>query len=795
MIPQQVTEPTEPPASEPSDGDVLKQRLRRAWAHPVHGVVLRAVVGYVVLVEGILQLLFGRVPFLGIGLASSAIPRGVILNGVVIGCLYALVGMGLILVYRANRIINFAQAQLGAVPAILALLLLSRQGWHYAVVVPIVLVGGALLGGAVEMGFMRRFHKASRMSLTVVTIGVGFLLLVLEFVVKFSVAGDIQDTVSGFPTPFQGYEFSFGMVVFSGDHIVSIVVVAALMGALAAFFQLTDLGIAVRAAAENAARASLLGIPVKRVSTIVWCLAGVLSAIGVFLRAPLIGLPLQGFVGPAVLLFGLATAVMAGMERLPMAVISGMFVGIVDQSVLFSTGRAALASAAVLVVILVALLVQRGATSRAYQATSNWEMVKSFRPVPTELRALPEVRRARGGLIALAIVGALAAPFLLGDGGAGFAIHIVVYSMIGISLVVLTGWAGQISLGQFAIAGVGAAIAGGVVANYDADFFVALTMAGLGGAMVALLIGLPALRIQGLFLAVTTLAFAFAVQNVVLNGEYFGWLLPESRAFVERPVIYRRLDLAEPSEVLGFTLSSEAKLYYVGLVLLLLVLLAARAFRRNRSGRVLIGVRDNSRVMEAFGVSTVHTRLVAFALAGFIAALAGALFVFEQGSVDAGTFNPERSIQVFVMTVIGGIGSLAGAVVGAVFVLGVPLMPGLRSIPMIDVVSSGVGVLLVLYFLPGGLIGGMYGLRDRFLRWVANRHGIRVPSLVADSLVSPADQDVVIAASEQLDEQVTCPVCGELLSPTDGGSHTCTAAPTGTGTNGHEHARAGSSSS
>jgi branched-chain amino acid transport system permease protein len=786
---------TEPP-SEPSGAEIVKQRLRRAWDHPVQGLLLRAVLGYLVLVEGLLQLLLGRVAIIDLGLSSSAIPRGVIFNGMVIGTLYALVGMGLILVYRANRIINFAQAQLGAVPAILALLLLSRQGWHYALVVPIVIIGGALLGGAVEFGFMRRFHKASRMSLTVVTIGVGFLLLVLEFVVKFSVAGDIQDTVTGFPTPFQGYEFTFGMVVFSGDHIVTILVVAALMGVLAAFFQFTDLGIAVRAAAENAARASLLGIPVKRVSTIVWCLAGVLSAIGIFLRAPLIGLPLQGFVGPAVLLFGLATAVMAGMERLPMAVLAGMFVGIVDQSVLFSTGRAALASGAVLIVILVALLVQKGATSRAYQATSNWEMVKSFRPIPSELRLLPEVRHAKRAVSAFVLLGALAGPFLLGDGGASFAIHIVVYSMIGVSLVVLTGWAGQISLGQFAIAGMGAAIAGGVVANYDADFFVALTMAGLGGAMVALLIGLPALRIQGLFLAVTTLAFAFAVQNVVLNREYFGWLLPDSMAFVERPNLYGRLDLGESSQVLGLTLSSEAKLYYVGLVLLALVLVAARSFRRNRSGRVLIGVRDNSRVMEAFGVSTVHTRLVAFALSGFIAALAGALFVFEQGSVDAGTFNPERSIQVFVMTVIGGIGSLAGAVVGAVFVLGVPLMPGLRNIPMISLVSSGIGVLLVLYFLPGGLVGGMYGLRDRYLRWVAARNGIHVPSLVADSLVDQADEDVVIAASEQLDEQVPCPVCGEGLSPTEGQAHTCSSVPSGAGENGNgrQPTRTGSSS-
>src|SRR5204863_4637915 len=140
---------------------------------------------------------------------------------------------------------------------------------------------------------------------------------------------------------------------------------------------------------------------------------------------------------------------------------------------------------------------------------------------------LPEVVSAR--TILFGVVGALVltAPWLLGDVQTPKATNMVLYAIIGISLVILTGWAGQISLGQYAIAGVGSAVAGGLAANHHWDFFLAVFVGALAGALVAVLIGIPALRIQGLFLAVTTLAFAFTVENFVLRREFFGWLVPK----------------------------------------------------------------------------------------------------------------------------------------------------------------------------------------------------------------------------------------------------------------------------
>ena len=741
--------------------------LRAVWSHPVWGTVLRALLGYVILVEGVVQLAFGRVALLDVGLGTGPIPRGVFLIGAVIGTLYALVGMGIILVYRANRIINFAQAQLGAVPAILAALLVLRKGWDYLTVVPIALVGGLALGALVEVAVVRRFRDASRLILTVATVGIGFLLLVFEFVVKLAVTGDLLFT-ENFPTPFSGFRMQVGPTVLFGDHLVTVLVAVAVIVGLVSFFRFTRVGIAVRAAAENRDRAALLGIPVNRVSTIVWALAGLLSAIGVFLRVPLVGVPLQGFIGPLFLLYGLAVAVIARMERLPTALLAGMFIGIIDNAAIFATRRSALASAAMLVVIIVALLVQRKHfTARAYTSgAESWEAAREPRPIPSELRGLAVVRRVRAAVIVVVAALTLALPWIVGDARIDFAIIGICYAMVGISLVVLTGWAGQISLGQFAISGIGAAVAGGLAANHGWDFFGAVLTAGITGAAVALLIGLPALRIQGLFLAVTTLAFAFAVENFVLLPEFFGWLLPSDLAFVTPPVLYGRIDMGSDSQLLGVTFTGSTKYYFLCLTFLLLTLGMARSLRRYRSGRVLIGLRDNTAMLQSFGVSPAASRLAAFAISGFIAALAGALFVYSQGAVDAGAYSPAVSIQLFVMTVLGGIGSLSGAILGAVFLQAIPLL-GLRSIPgigaVIEILSTGLGVLLVLYFLPGGLAEGLQRVRDRWLRRVAATHDIVVPSLVADVFTGDrnSEDDVLQIARDHAEATATPPAEAE----------------------------------
>ncbi|HUR49335.1 MAG TPA: ABC transporter permease [Acidimicrobiales bacterium] len=724
-----------------------------AWPIRAGAALATGLVAYLMLVEIVLQGVFGRIDLAlipAIGSRNAPIPREIFLNGAVVGSLYGLIGLGLILVYRANRIINFAQAQLGAVAASAALMLLTFRNWAYLAVIPLVLIGGGAVGGTVEMVFVRRFSRSPRLILTVVTIGIGLVLQALEFFTKKWIVGDqfLQSVAAQYKTPFsRWWSQQIGTLTFSGDHIFTLAVVIGLAVGLAAFFRYTDLGIAVRASSENRDRASLLGIPVKRVSTVVWTLAAVLSAIGVFLRGPLVGIPITGFVGPTLLLYGLAAAVIARMKHMYVAIAAGMLIGIVEQSVVFTRSAPGLVSPVLLVVIVIALLAQRSHLARGLDpAAGSWQAAAELRPVPLELRDLPVVRRARALLQVVVGLVVVLAPWIVGSARADTASRIAIVSIVGVSLVILTGWTGQISLGQWGIAALGAAVAGGLAANHNWDFFLTIAVAGACGAGVAVLIGLPALRIQGLFLAVTTLAFAFTMTDFVLRRQWFSWLLPEQRAFADRPNLYGVFDLTEPTPLGPVNVSADAKFYYLCVLFLGLALYLARSLRKNRSGRLLIGVRDNPRLLQAYGVNLARTRLAAFAISGFIAAIGGALFAYQFGQIDPDAFLPQQSVAIFLMTVIGGASSLTGAVLGAVYVLGIPLLPVLRDVQFIELLTSGFGVLLILMALPGGLIEGLYRLRDGWLRRVAERQGIHVPSLVADSLVlDNSDEQQVVA--------------------------------------------------
>jgi branched-chain amino acid transport system permease protein len=751
----------------------LGGQLKTITEHRILGPVSKLVVAYVVLIELAVQFVFGQIALgpLELGLRDAPVPRAIFLNGATIGLLYALLGMGLILVYRANRIINFAQAQLGSVPAVTALLVMLRKDVNYFLVIPIVLFGGIALGALVERLIIRRFKSAPRLILTVATIGVQLLLLAAEFGVQTAIQGPSVSS-NQFTTPWSSLiGFDVGPLRFNGDFIVAGIVTVIICGLLGAFFRFTDMGIAVRASAENGERASLLGIPVARVSTIVWVIAATLSAVAVFLRAPMTGLTLGSSVGASVLLYGLAAAVIARMDSLPICVVAGMGIGIIDQSALFGTRRASLAVATMLVVILVALLLQRGRLARAFDAAAGtWQSVKEYRPVPAELRQLPEVVLAKGLLANIVLFVAVVLPLILPERFAARFALVVIFATVGVSLVILTGWSGQISLGQWAFSGIGAAVAGSLAVR-GWDFFLCLLVAGLVGALAAVLVGLPALRIQGLFLAVTTLAFAFTVQNFFLNKDYFGQYLPGTGEIVARPKLYG-----------VFSTRSDVRYYFVCLAFLAMAVLVARSVRKNRLGRILIGVRDNGRGVQAYGVNLARTRLAAFAISGFIAAVAGGLYAFLNEAVFAEAFRPERSITVFAISVIGGLTSLPGAVLGSIYVEGVPIFFGGNQ--TVALLTSSVGLLVLLLAVPGGLSELFYRGRDAFLRWVAKRHDVHVPSLVADSLVRAEEQpqDVIagaeraVEAAELLEglepiDLIGCPVCGENVPLADARDH------------------------
>jgi branched-chain amino acid transport system permease protein len=668
-------------------------------------------------------------------LLARGLPVGIIILGLVFGSLYALIAVGLVLVYRANRVVNFAQAELGVVAAVVGIELVIEYDLNYFVAIGTGFAAAAISGIIVDLVVVRVFRNAPRLILAVATIGVAQILTGLSIQIPLWWSGPTAVLRRSFTTPFD-IRFSIFPVRFNGDHVMAMIAVPVIILGLTAFLRLTDYGVAIRASAENGDRAQLLGMPIGRLSTIVWGIAGFLSAVAVILRVSILGFTTFSNVsggGASLLLRTFAAAVIARMENMAVAAIAALGIGVFESSAIWIFSNSTYSDALLVGVILIALILQRGHFSRlAETGISTWRALREVRPIPKELRRLPEVRWGLIGLCGLLAAVVLSFPVFASPGREQLASLIFIYSIVAVSLVVLTGWVGQISLGQWALVGFGGAAASVLVGRHGVDLFIAIPTAMAVSAAVALVIGIPALRISGPFLAVTTLAFAVTSRTFFLEDRYLPWFVQER---ISRPVLWER-----------FPIALDWQFYYFSLVFLVLVVLAARNLRRSRTGRALVAVRDNEPAAQSTSLNVPALKLTAFAISGAIAGLAGALYMLHQNGLNTDSFGPEVSLRLFTMVVIGGLGSLPGAILGAVYVRSVEFFIGGGW----ALLASGGGILLILLVLPGGLGAGMYRVRDELLRWVAKRRGIVVPSLLADIREEEVEPEEAVPLDEVL---------------------------------------------
>ena len=657
-------------------------------------------------------------------------PFGIMLKGAALGGLYALIALGIALVYRANRIINFAQGDIGGVPASLAVLLIAVVHWPYPLGILVGLASGVVVGVLVEFLLIRRFSRAPRLVLTVATIGIAQVLTFVEL--EMPVWFHAKAPPQSFPSPFN-FGFDIGPARFHGNDILAVCAIPLVIAGLAWFLNKTNIGIAVRACAESSDRASLLGVPVKRVNLVVWIVGATLATIGMILRAGVVGLPIGSSLGLSVLLRTLAAASIGRMEKMPTIVAASLGLGVVESAVVWHSGRSEIVDLVVFLVILTSLLFQRSRLASRAQAaaTASWTAFREARPLPPELARRPEVVWMKRALLVGAAALVLFLPVLIGRARTGLATFLAAYLIVALSLLVLAGWAGQISLGQFAFVGVGSATGAWMTLHWHIDLLLAMVVAGVIGAVVAIAIGIPALRIRGLFLAVATLGFTFACSSYFLNRNYFHWM-PDQFTDLPRLPLFGRLSI-----------DSANRYYYFSYAVLLACIFAVRGLRRSRIGRVLIASRENERGVEAYGINVTRAKLVAFATSGFLAAVAGVLFVHQQGALYPDLADPQSSIAAFVMVVIGGLGSMTGVFAGAIYLEALAWFRG--SMPqalqgVFQIMGSGLGLVIILMFLPDGVGSLIYRGRDRLLRELADRRGIIVPSLFADKLVTTDDE-------------------------------------------------------
>ena len=676
---------------------------------------------------------------------SSPAPWGVLLGyGAVFGSGAALSAVGLVLVYRSARIINFSQAAYGANASLLFVLLTTAEGWDYWLALPVAVIAAGVVGFLVELLVLRRFAGAPRLVLTLVTVVLVQLLSALALlqprVFGFSPPEDGLPTVplptEPADTPFDGLRFRWAGAPFNGDQVVLVVGTALLVLGLALFLRRSRLGVAVRGAAENAARVEQLGVSTGVLSSTTWTLVAVLSAVGGVLATTAQGgtvtqLASSGGAGYGALMVALIAALIARFDSLPMACAAAVGLTVFEQGLAwaFDNERAVLDVVRFVLVLLVLLLQPARRTRADAGSASSWAGTEEIRAIPFVLASLPAVQAGvRRFRWAVAVV-LLGYPFVVSPGQLSLGTTYVIFAIVGVSLVVLTGWAGQVSLGHFALVAVGALVGGLAIADLGLPFPAALVAGTLASAVVAVVVGLPALRVQGLQLAVATLALATATGSAMSSRLFFEPFLPSD---VTRP------------QLLGIDTGTDLRAYYYLCVLAAGgAVLAAARLRRTRTARLLIAMRENERMAQAYGIDLVRTRLLAFAVSGGMAGFAGVLYVVQQRAVTGDAYGPQLSISVFLLAVLGGLGSVVAVLAGAVyFALAATLFPGALG----ALLASGLGVLIVLLFFPAGLGALAYSARDAWLRRVAQRHRIWVPTLAGDRVKRGEEALVPIAA-------------------------------------------------
>jgi branched-chain amino acid transport system permease protein len=678
--------------------------------------------------------------FVAAGLFPKGLPAGIGVSAGVAAARAALAVAGMVLVYRSSRVINIAQVQLGTFGAFLFFELVKQHtlvkamgfdrrvpGWalhvEYWAAVLVALLVSAGLGLAVYVLVIRRFRDAPPLVGTVATIAVTQVLIYLTSRVPKWFHDRQPDGIV--PPPFR-VTLRIAPAVFGAPDVLALATAAVAVGGIVVLLRRTRLGVGIRASAENADRAASLGVNVSKLGGVVWAMSGLLSGLGAVLLTMASGGG-AGAAGLGTLVRVLAAVVIAGMVNLPLALLAIAGLSVLDQSFLWSFGNATILDLVVFLLLLAFLLLRPVPRAGRVDPTGgSWLAAREVRPVPLELREVKDVARLRRRVGVLTAVVLLGFPLVMSPGQTANGSLMLLYGIVGLSLLLLTGWAGLISLGQFAFAaigGYGVAFFGG---QLGLPLVLALPLAGLLGAAASVVVGLPALRIRGLYLAVTTLAFAVVVTNVLLSERYGGRLIPST---IHRP------------SIVGLDAGNETVFYYLALAVLGLAVLAVVGMRRSRTARALIACRDNDRAAQSFGINLVRARLETFAVSGLLAALAGGLFAYQQGGVTAGDYSPEVSLTVFLLVVIGGLGSIAGPLLGALLVGGLTIF-----VPEFAGVFSAVLVLVILAFVPGGLTQAVFAGRDVLLRRIAVRHRIRVPSLVADGRISDEDDRAPLLA-------------------------------------------------
>ncbi|ABW13863.1 inner-membrane translocator [Parafrankia sp. EAN1pec] len=634
-----------------------------------------------------------------------------VLLGLGPGAVYAALGLGVVLTYRSSGTINLAYGAAALYPAYVFAqlnktgeLILPIPGVppiyfggvpSKAVALVVALLVAALLGVLIHLLVFRPLATEPALARVVASIGV---LITIQAIVIIRFDEQALQPVGLLPDD----AVNLGDITVPADRLLLGLLVVLVCAVLAAVYRFTSFGLASRAAATNPKGATLLGYSTDSLALVNSTIAAVLAGLFGILVAPITSL--QPTTLTLLIVPALAAALIGRFTSFGVTVAAALVVGILQSQIVLLQGklewlpRAGLGDALPFAVIVIAMFAV-GARLPGRGAASNERM-------PT---APPPRHRWSVGLPAVAVGCAIV--YVLSDAYLGSYVTSLIAGLVCLSFVVLTGYTGQVSLAQMAIAGVSAFGLSKFAHGIGIPFPLAPLLA-IGGAVLgALAVGIPALRVRGVHLAVVTIALAVAVASAVfgnpaVTGGTSGSPVPTLSIF-------------------GFDFRGGETGFAVVTVLVLAVAgFAVANLRLSPVGLQMLAVRANERAAASVGINVARMKLLAFAFSGVLSGTAGVMLAYNQSNVSFQSFGAIASLSFLAVAYLGGITTISGAVVGGMLVNGGLMTLALQNwfeIGSYQLLVSGVGLIVTAVLNPQGISGATQQSAAKLLAAIRRR--------------------------------------------------------------------------
>jgi len=644
--------------------------------------------------------------------------------GIVTGSLYSIAAAGLVLTYATSRVFNVAHGAIGMVMAYLMYTLWVQQGLpEWLALVICVLVVAPAVGVFLDWAVMRWLERASVAQRLVVTL----TLLILCQGLASLIWGRGENITEVMPSIFSSSTFSpiSGLNV-TYDQLADVIVAAVVAGGLWLLLKRTRIGTMMRGVVDDRDLTQLNGLNPRMVTSLSWAIGTALAALAAILLAPGVSMDITTLSLLVVSAYG--AAIVGGLTSLPWAFVGAMILGIgssfmvgyLPPTNLFQN----VTDAAPFILLFIVLSLRR-------PRYGEQERIASFRePRPPRLWKMIAMIVAGVVLVILAVPHMSSVYQLVVGNG-------IIYAGILLSLILVTGMAGQVSLAQFSFLGFGDVLLSHLTTGAHLPYWAALIVATVSTGLLGAIVALPALRLRGLYLALSTLAFALLMDNVFFASSA---IFPQQGAGIPDP----------PPSIFGLTARSYTSVAAVAVVFVGLCAVGILVLRQRHFGRALAALRDAPAAASALGLNVVRTKLIVLALASGMAGLMGCLYgsLFQQAL--SSQFVYLNSLTALLILSIYGVTSVSGAFVGAgffsVFYLMIP-----NWITNQNIVSAiqPLGIGLAVFALAQHPDGAIAQNRDSFARW-RGRRAVRAVTVVADAgLAAVPEASAAIGVAER----------------------------------------------